>query len=500
MKKRIWPSLSLSQKILTILACYIFGILAIFVVSQEDLSTAKEKLEVVELAYSLNSIILEVRRYEKNFLLYGTEDALKENTRQLQLALETMETISDRVVRFKAHPILESLKSVTLVYQADMGLLAEQYKLKNQNKESVPPFAVGSHDVGDGSQVLNNALVDKLRAQGQDMTELSKDLVNLEHTQIRTILDELAKQLVAWSCVAVTVGIFMPLIMFFRIFRPLRIINEATQDIAIGRFSKIEVLNTRDEMQQVMEAFNIMVRELGRRQDQLVQSQKLSSIGTLTAGIAHQLNNPLNNISTSCQIAMDDFDTGEPDFIKQMLKNIEQETYRARDVVQGLLEFSRVKEFARRPANLRDVVNRSVKLVKSQVPSAIEMSVDIPEDLLLPMDVQRMQEVLLNMIINASQAIRGEGNITISAHIHEASSKAVIEITDTGIGVEDEIKDRLFDPFYTTKEEGHGTGLGLSIAYGIIRKHDGEITVESSPGKGATFRIHLPLEQGEAES
>ena len=107
-------------------------------------------------------------------------------------------------------------------------------------------------------------------------------------------------------------------------------------------------------MQQVMEAFNIMVKELERRQDQLVQSQKLSSIGTLTAGVAHQLNNPLNNISTSCQIALDDFDTGEPEFIKQMLNNIEQETFRARDVVQGLLEFSRVKEFELHPANLQE--------------------------------------------------------------------------------------------------------------------------------------------------
>lgn len=467
------PSVSLSFKILIILGCYIFGILAMFVVSQEDLNTAKEKLETLELAYTLNSITLEVRRYEKNFFLYGTQEALQENTRQLTLALETTEIILQRVARFKVHPMLIKLKELTVAYQEGMVTLSEKWAL----------------DRG----VVHGALADQIRYQGQEMTELSKELVSFEHNQIRIILDELVKQLIVWSMVAIGVGVFIPLIVSFRIFKPLRIIKEATEDIALGRFSKIEVLDTRDEMQQVMEAFNTMVRELERRQDQLVQSQKLSSIGTLTAGIAHQLNNPLNNISTSCQIAVDDFDGGDPLLIKKMLKNIEHETYRARDVVQGLLEFSRVKEFEMHPANLRDVVNRSVKLVKSHVSSAIDVSVDIPGDLFLSMDIQKMQEVLIIMIINASQAIVGVGKISLSASIDKAQNEAVIEITDTGSGILDEIKDRLFDPFYTTKEEGKGTGLGLSIAYGIIQKHNGKIVVESVAGSGASFFIHLPL-------
>jgi signal transduction histidine kinase len=288
--------------------------------------------------------------------------------------------------------------------------------------------------------------------------------------------------------------------MSFKIFKPLTIIKSATEDIALGRFRKIEVLDTRDEMQQVMEAFNTMVGELERRQDQLVQSQKLSSIGTLTAGIAHQLNNPLNNISTSCQIAVEEFTDGKPEIVRKMLANIEQETYRARDVVQGLLEFSRAREFSLRPANLLDTVNRAVKLVKSHVPAPITIAVAIPEDLVLPMDVQRLQEVLLNMLINATQAIDGEGRIDISAEVDQAAEEAVIQIRDTGCGISESIKDRLFDPFYTTKEEGKGTGLGLSIAYGIIQKHNGRITVESSPGEGARFYIHLPLHAGSSEA
>jgi len=473
MKKTIVPSLSIRQKILIVLVCYIFSILGMSVVSQEDIFTAKEKLEVVELAYSLNAIILEVRRYEKNFLLYGTEEALTENQQQLTKSLETVDTINMRGSNLKVHPMLISLKTILLSYEKNIELLAAEF-----------------HATG----VVNHGpLEEKLREQGQEMTELSKELVSFEHLQILSILNALLEQLVLWTLVAITVGIFIPIIMSFKIFKPLSIIKKATEDIAQGRFRRIDVLNTRDEMQQVMEALNTMVGELERRQDQLVQSQKLSSIGTLTAGIAHQLNNPLNNISTSCQIATSEFGEGDAEIVRRMLDNIDQETCRARDVVQGLLEFSRTKEFTLQPVNLMDTVERAVKLVRSQVPAPIRLVVDIPDHLIVPMDVQRLQEVLINMLINASQAIIGEGRITLSATVDDNAGEAVITVRDTGMGIPDEIKGQLFDPFYTTKEEGQGTGLGLSIAYGIIQKHNGRIEVESTPGKGSAFHIHLPL-------
>lgn len=448
------------------------------IVSQDDLSTATDKLEIVELAYSLNSIILEVRRYEKNYFLYGTTEALVENKKQLNLALETVEIIYNRVTKLKVQPMLLKLRGHIDDYQIDIRQL-EQLRVQQQ--------------------VIPTSLSDKLRQHGQEMTELSENLVSFEHNQIKTILLELVHQLWVWSLVAIVVGIFLPLAISFTIFKPLLIIKEAARDIALGRFSKVEVINTRDEMQQVMEAFNTMVRELEKRQDQLVQSQKLSSIGTLTAGIAHQLNNPLNNISTSCQIAISEFDTADKDFQQRMLKNIDQETNRARDVVQGLLEFSREKEFELRPANLAKVVNRAVSLVRSQLPSSIELSLNVPEDLMLPMDTQRMQEVFLNLIINATQAIQGNGVIKISASTLTKTDEILIKVQDSGEGIPLEIQDRLFDPFFSTKEEGQGTGLGLSITYGIIQKHNGEISVESELGNGASFLIRLPLHSDKKE-
>ncbi len=450
-----------------------FGLLSMFVISQKDLKTVSEKLEVIELAYGLNNVVLEIRRYEKNFFLYETTEALESNKHHLKDGIASVEHMEASGAKLKAQPLFRQLKQTLEKYQEAMAELSRGFY--------------------ETYVIEQGELTDNIRAYGQEMVELSDKLVGFEHSQIQSILGELSRQLVIWSLVALLIGIIIPILMSFNVLRPLQIIKEATRSIAKGEFKKVSVLNTRDEMQQVLEAFNTMVGELERRQDQLVQSQKLSSIGTLSAGIAHQLNNPLNNIYTSCQIARSDFDTSDPDFIKQMLKNIDQETSRARGIVLSLLEFAREKEFTLRMENLKDIINRAVQLVRSQVPASIKVSVEVPRKLNLPMDSQRMQEVFLNLIINACQAIHGPGSIDISARISPDGKNTVISVHDSGDGVSKEIRDRLFDPFFTTKDEGMGTGLGLSITYGIIQKHNGEITVESARGEGTTFLITLPM-------
>ncbi len=465
-------NINLRFKMMIILGFYILGIAVMSLISYDDLETTEDKIEILELAYSLNNIILEARRYEKNYLLYNEVEAFQENKRFLDQARDIGEAILVRGGKLKIEPILKDLDSKILTYQSAME------QLSRQDNNTSPEYLT---------------VVEKLRDRGKEMTEKSEELVTFERSQIHSILKMLKKQLIAWSILAMALGIVIPLLMIFGIFQPLSIIKKATEDIAHGRFNRIEVINTRDEMQQVIEAFNTMVHELERRQDQLVQSKKLSSIGTLTAGVAHQLNNPLNNISTSCQIASDELNTGDIALLQRMLRNIDQETLRARDVVKGLLEFSREQEFSLRSAPLAETVRRAVRLVQSQVPADISMVIDVPDDLLLPMDSQRMQEVFLNLIINAVQSIGNKGAITVSASKDEQSKEITIEVHDTGPGIPLENQGRLFDPFYTTKEEGQGTGLGLSVVYGIVQKHHGDISVKSEPGAGASFFIQLPL-------
>lgn len=464
---------SLTFKILFFVVFYVLGISVMWFMSNDDLRTAERKFTFMERAYLLDNIILEVRRYEKNYLLYNTPEALNEHHKYLNRAEVTIGVVYDQLTNLKATPLLKELEQLMKRYKDNFGEL-EQSRAKDSRKYQ--------------------DLIGATRDLGKEMTEKSEQLLEFERTQLQYIFHELRNRMNLWSAVAINLGIIMPFITFFKIFKPLNVIKKATGAIAQGKFKRVEVLNTRDEMQQVMEAFNTMVRELERRQDQLVQSKKLSSIGTLTAGVAHQLNNPLNNISTSCQIAIDELESKDQGLLLKMLQNIDQETLRARDVVKGLLEFSRSEKFRLRPVSLADTVNRSVRLVRSQIPADIVVTIEIPEDLVVPMDVQRMQEVFLNLLINAAQSIEKQGAITISSEIDAAEERVIITVHDTGPGIPEEIRGQLFDPFYTTKEEGKGTGLGLSVVYGIIQKHNGEITVSSEPGQGASFYLRLPLQ------
>ena len=463
-------------KITIVLFFYIFSVTIMGIVSYDDLVSTEKKIRILELSYNIHNNILDSRRHEKNYFLYGNEDSLYDNITIIQKSLEIGETILNSDENYSINPKLKHLEENLIIYTKNI------YELLSITKTDIDKYSSTTNDI---------------RHYGKIISELSDDIVTFEKTQIHSMVSLLREQLIAWSSIAIFIGIIFSFLIFRFVSKPLSVIKKATEAIAQGRFRKIEVINTRDEIQQVMEAFNIMVSELERRQDQLIQAEKLSSLGTLTAGVAHQLNNPLNNISTSCQIAIDEFDSGNTALLKRMLHNVDQETLRARDVVKSLLEFSRTQEFTLREASLADIVQKAVLLAKSQVPPNIGVSIDIPAALTIPMDVQRMQEVFINMIINAAQAIERQGRITITAAVDAAAKEVVIEINDTGQGIAEKNQAKIFDPFFTTKEEGQGTGLGLSVVYGIIQQHRGNITVQSNPGQGTSFFIRLPLTGGQ---
>ena len=456
-------------KVSIFLFFYILAICLMWYISHDDLVTTEKKLEVLEFSYQIQNGILESRRLEKNYFLYGNDDFLHEN---LQIVNTTMDICRKLTAGDKNLLVSAKLKDL----EAHLAAYGERISRLFSSLNSAE----------------RDALVADIRQSGKRISDISEQVVFFEKNQIHLMIGQLRQQLISWSSIAILIGIMLAIIMVYLVFKPLSLIKQAAEAIARGRFVKVDVLNTRDEIQQVMEAFNIMVSELERRQDQLIQAEKLSSLGTLTAGVAHQLNNPLNNISTSCQIAIDEFTSGDEKIQQQMLHNIEQETLRARDVVKNLLEFARTQEFAPQQAALAEVVHKSILLAKSQIRPDIGMTVDIPADLVLPMDVQRMQEVFINLIINATQAIDRQGQITIRAALDVATDEVVIEIQDNGQGIPEKNLARIFDPFFTTKEVGVGTGLGLSVVYDIVQQHRGSIAVQSKAGQGTSFFIRLP--------
>jgi signal transduction histidine kinase len=301
------------------------------------------------------------------------------------------------------------------------------------------------------------------------------------------------------------------------IVKPLKLMERTMEKIAEGSFENIRI-NSRDrEVLSLTNAFNKMLRELELRQRHLVQSEKLASLGTLLSGVAHELNNPLSNISSSSQILSEEFDDASVEFKKELIAQINDQTDRARNIVRSLLEFSRDKEFKKQSLSLSGLLEETIRFVKGQITGNVSVKVDVPLDLMIIADKQRIQQVFLNLIKNAIEAVEGGGVVTVTGAKHSALDKAGddensiynylkyrgkctleedtvdIQVHDTGPGIPPELLSKIFDPFFTTKDVGKGSGLGLFIVHEIIDEHDGCIGVDSAPDKGTTFLIRLPM-------
>ncbi|MBF0495801.1 MAG: HAMP domain-containing protein, partial [Deltaproteobacteria bacterium] len=405
--------LNIRQKVMVGLTVCILAVGFIGVISYIYLSKIQYKQHVVEIADDLSNTILEIRRYEKNYLLYGSSDDIKENQRYVKQGLEVLANISSESQYVHDRHLLKQLETEFVAYRQVMIQMAAS------------PHQIDGHS--------RQGIEEQLRERGKNLVELSMSVAGYERRSIIAIIRALKTQLISALVIFLGMGLFLVPMVSRKILTPLRVIEKTTLKIAQGHFAPLPVVDTRDETQRVVEAFNRMVAELEKRQDQLLQAKKLSSIGILTSGIAHQLNNPLNNISTSCQILLEEFGQMDPELAHKMLTNVEQEVHRARDIVRGLLEFSRVKKFSLCPTCLCDVVEKAVRLISSHVPPGIEIIRDVPGNMMLHLETQRMQEVFLNLLMNAIQAItEPPGQITIAAKLDPDNGWTVITVEDTG--------------------------------------------------------------------
>ncbi|MHB8811355.1 MAG: ATP-binding protein, partial [Desulfobulbaceae bacterium] len=223
------------------------------------------------------------------------------------------------------------------------------------------------------------------------------------------------------------------------------------------------------------------------------QAEKLVALGQLAAGVAHEINNPLGIILCYTNLLKDDF-AGLPDKIDD-LGIIEKHARNCQRIVQDLLSFARNQQTTKAPGSLNAAIEQvffmvAGQLAKQGITVAQKLDPDIPP---LEMDTEKMKQVFMNLFINSAQAIVNNGEISIETNCIRAKGQVKIVVRDSGPGIPPEIQNKIFEPFFTTKGPQDGTGLGLSLSYGIVRDHDGEIYVQSKPGKGAAFVIVLPL-------
>jgi two-component system, NtrC family, sensor kinase len=473
---------------------------------------------------------LEIRRFEKNFFLYDERSDYDENVKYVSRAQD----ILDRNIRgFSA---LASSEQLSLL----------QVGLKNY-QELMEQYA-GTEKRFDARR---NILAGRIRTTGKDIITLAEEISKTERKSLQQLLNSSQRILIISIIILSLAVIAIGQILSRMVVKPLKSLEESMGVIAEGRFERVAIDSKDREIVSLTGAFNKMLKELELHERHLIQSEKLASLGTLLSGVAHELNNPLSNISSSNQILMEelkerlaasgkgqgleDTKTGEvtghntlatcplpldPAFALDMLAQISDQTDRARNIVRSLLDFSRDREFKKESLSLRKIVEETIQFVKGQVPTKIAVALAVPDDIVIFADKQRMQQVFLNLIKNAIDAIASdEGTVTIKAEKRRAMDDVEdekigiynylkyrgkctldqdtvdIEVRDNGTGIPLDLLPKVFDPFFTTKDVGKGSGLGLFIVHEIIEEHDGCIAVDSEPGRGTTFLIRLPLKE-----
>jgi len=332
---------------------------------------------------------------------------------------------------------------------------------------------------------------------------------------------------------ALTVGFFVHRLVYV----PLRDLEAGARRLSSGNLGETIPVRSDDEFGQLAASFNAMtvalrkseeeLREWGRTLEHKVEkrtqelriaeaetarSEKLASVGLLASGIAHELNNPLTGVLTFTTLLRKKMLDGSPD--AEDLDLVIRETKRCATIIRRLLDFAREKTPEKKFADLNRVIEDTARIIERPASFRdIEIAMDLDPDLpQVWVDADLIKQVIMNMLVNAQHAIEHEGSITVrtrrcpqprSPEPGMAPVPTVeIAIIDTGCGIPEKDLKRIFDPFFTSKEVGKGTGLGLSVSHGIIRAHGGAIEVESTVGKGSTFRIYLPVEPpaGDAQS
>jgi two-component system NtrC family sensor kinase len=324
-------------------------------------------------------------------------------------------------------------------------------------------------------------------------------------SQYRTLI-------VVWwftSLTTVVTTVWLVLLFYNWVFRPLRVLVKGSRKIASGQFGYRIHLDTRDEMSELAKNMNDMTerfqtirddldRQVAERTQQVVRGEQLASVGFLAAGVAHEINNPLASIAVCAEslkgrlgsLVADD----HPDrrVVMQYLGMMEKEAFRCKEITEKLLDFSRIGETKRQPADLRALVQDVVEMVQTLGKyEGKRISVSPGPTVFAVVNGREIKQVVLNLITNALDSVDDGGGVTIE--FRTAQGEVDIVFTDDGCGMTEEVRAHLFEPFFTRRRQGQGTGLGLSISYRIIADHRGSITAYSDgPGHGSQFHVHIP--------
>ena len=353
--------------------------------------------------------------------------------------------------------------------------------------------------------------LEEFEAREQHLEDEIEALRILADTELESAFARFESVILANSALGMLLGALAAWLLARWMDRPLRILGETSERMLDGDYRAGDRIVADDELGRLATAFDrageeirLLVKEkeetletLQRQQAQLLQSGKMAAVGELAAGVAHEINNPLSAVLTYSVLVREKIEKKLPEAgdlpkLTQRLGLIETAARRCKSIADSLLTFSRQEETARGPVALGEIVEESLRLLRSQLRRRdIGLEVEIEPDLPPVLgSAGALQQVVVNLTSNAFQALAPGGSLSVSARADGDCCR--LTVADDGPGIDPEIRDRIFEPFVTTKPPGQGTGLGLSIVYGIVQSHEGELTVESEPGEGTTFVVRLP--------
>jgi two-component system NtrC family sensor kinase len=466
--------MTIRRKLLLTMALILAFVALLGITNYHSLTMIRNRLALAESMDDLGVSISDMRRSEKNYLLYHDEISARDWIAQIKLTRRAIQDKSAELTALEGEDYRRRLIDDFSAYEA----LA-------QKLVAIPSEEVKAEDV---------------RAQGQKVYSYSSGIIHAERGRINMSISSSRQIFVVSLFIVMMSGLAGVVILMRDLLRPLARIERATRRVSEGNYVSIEGVPSHDEIGKLQKAFNRMVQQIEKHQEELVQAGKLASLGTLTSGVAHELNNPLNNISMMAQTFTQVYGSMSEEERLEFMRRIDQQCERAKEIVDNLLNFSRVHPRTFAFADIAQVVRDSLKMVENQLAvNKIDWEVKMPENLpSVRINANRIKQVLINILTNAVKAMPRGGRLVVEGALGDSGSYVDIAITDTGVGIPPAVLPHIFDPFFSTSEVGQGTGLGLSVSYGILKRHGGTIAVKSEPGAGSTFTVSLPVMAKEA--
>ena len=511
LKKKIVLSLFVSAFIIALLSFFLYL----------NFLEIKKETAFLEMTDSIRSKSLQLRRHEKNYFLYAPEHADEESKAiytylsELDDFLNNMKPdVMDRTAslrmlvneyrgRFIAiETLVASLSEESRKLKASSPSYRRVSRLIEANFLDKPLedvrylhefFAVQSdHRLIQGLREIEAEII-AIRKTGENILAASKDLDKAARDKVDGFIEISRTAILIFFPLFLIVGFSTMLFIIGNVVKRLQLLTDLIERTGTGDFVPVaEPANAwgTDEVGALIRKFNDMDEQLVLREQELLRSKKLAAIGTLASGVAHELNNPLNNIYTTAQRLMKKSADDTPPYLRKGLDDIFGQTMRVKSIVSDLLEFARGREPHYRPVELKSLINGAFQHVaNTRNMSAIRFHLElVPNEIVLYADTEQLEQIFINLMVNAADAMSGEGNLLIQALEEEDAIR--ITVSDSGKGMPAATLEKIFEPFFTTKDKG--TGLGLAIVFNLIQKHLGSITVESAENKGTTFVITLP--------